>query len=269
MRKLMFLFLVPFILSSWNLSAQSFDYGEAPKSKIQFILNPHLGWMPYSYWALPLNMDGPDGKVEIRRRKNSKKFFPLKNFTTSDFNLGVKGIIRHPQSRLGGFVFLDYRNRGFEMKYPGEEEFRTHIAQSVSPAAGLRLSIGRMTNKVKGVLEAGAAYNLNFKYKGSYDNDLKAVNNGFSGIYGIGIEFASGRFEDKDITSSGNISRSVQSTKDFYWTMTLQYRQDYYNFFNNDFTHGGVKPYQGFKSNFGYLGFSVAIRGTFNAMWSY
>ncbi|MDR2564209.1 MAG: hypothetical protein LBC98_09775, partial [Prevotellaceae bacterium] len=189
MNKFKFLFLALFILAYWKLSAQS--YGEAPKSKTQFLWGVHFGWMPINHWALPLKMNGPDGPVEIKRRK--PKIFPLSDFPRSDFYISLKGIVRNPQSRIGGFFFLDYRNRGFEMKYPGEEEFKTHITQSISPAAGLRLSIGNMVKPFKLVLEAGAAYNYNFKYKGSYDNDLKAVNNGISGIYGVGFEFSSGR----------------------------------------------------------------------------
>jgi hypothetical protein len=271
MKKVFFLVVALFLLSSWNLSAQLDNYGVAPKSKIQVIWGPHVGWMPGNHWALPLSMNSPMGKVDIKHREN--RIFPLNNIATSDIYFGIKGIIRNPQSRLGGFFFLDYRNKGFDMKYPGEDEFKTHISQAISPAAGLRLSLGNLANKFKWVLEAGAAYNYNFKYKGSFDNDLKVINNGISGIYGFGFEFSSGRRNDitsNDVIFGTSTHHKVESSKNFYWSMTLQYRQDYYDFFNNNFSSGGIQPYQGFKNNFGYIAITLTGRGSFRSTkWRY
>jgi hypothetical protein len=261
MKKTVFFFLVTLLFVSTNNSpAQSFYYEEAPKSQTQVIWGLHVGWMPLNHWALPLSMESPDGKVDIHRRKHH-----LSPFATSDFYLGVKGIVRNPQSRLGGFYFIDYRNRGFDMKYPGDNDYKTHIAQSVSPAAGLRLSIGNMMNPLNWVLEAGVAYNYNFKYSGSYNNDLKVVNNGFSGIYGFGFEYSSGR---RNTVNNNELYRSLDAmpqrntyvSNPFYCTMTLQYRQDYYDFFNNNFSTGGIQPYKGFHSNFGYIAITLTFK---------
>ena len=265
MKKVKFLVLALFVLNSWNLLAQSNYYGEAPKVKNQIIWGVSFDWMPMNIWALPLSMDSPMGKVDIKHR--GKNLFSLNNSSTSDLDLGVWSVIRNPQSHVSGFFFLDYRNKGFDMKYPGEEAYKTHVTQAISPAIGMRLTLGNLLNKLKGVLEGGVAYNYNFKYTGSYNNDLKVVNNGFSGIYGLGFEFSSGRqntiADDDNLWNNLLGGTHVQSSKDFYWLVTLQYRQDYYNFFNNHYTVGGVQPYQGFKNNFGYLSISLISWGFF------
>jgi hypothetical protein len=256
-KKLLVLFAFTLVFVSINdLSAQ-----ERRKSN-SFIFYPHINMSGVTMWNLPLKMSGPDGDIEVSHRKLNLKFWKDNyKFDYGDFYAGMTMIYVNPLSVIGGFAFLDYKNKGFDMKYPGEEDYRRHYAQAIAPALGLRVRTGRLTG-FHWVVEAGAAYNYNFKYNGSYDNKLDVINNGFTGIYGIGFEFISGRRNDRRYSSS---TTSYQyASKESYFSMTLQYQKDHYNFFNESFSPDGgtMKPYQGFRSNIGYLCLTIVVRGS-------
>lgn len=246
MKNFNFLFLALFLLFFNNLTAQTTNYESAPKAKTEVLFGVKAGWI-HNCWALPLTMESPMGKVDIERRKLRKKQF-------GDYLVGLKCYVRHPQHHFGGFFFLEYRNRGFNMKYPGEEEYKTHVTHIISPAAGVQCRIGKLKSRHRLLLETGIAYNINCKYKGSYENNLKVVKNGFSGIYGIGHEhFYSGNRNEQGFHTQGTHNT---------WCIlyVIEYRQDYFNFFNHKFTTDGIQPYKGFKNFFGYLSFTVIAR---------
>lgn len=244
MKKILFTFLVLTCISSDAI-------GQIKNN--QFIISGRFNSrISGTYFHLPMEMSGPNGDIEIDKRRSDKSLWT--SFSKfGDFNAGLKIILIRPRSHVGGFMYLDYKNKGFEMKYPGETEFKTHAVETIAPALGLRFNTGDFTKSFAWLFEVGAAYNHNFKYSGSYNDDKKVVNNGITGIYGFGFEFRPG----------GRDNRSEYTTKDSYFSMTIQYHKDHYDFFNNNFSPNGIStPYKGFTNNFGYVALNMIIRGT-------
>jgi hypothetical protein len=262
---------IPMILIVF-LSAGNYAFAQEKKKGSSFIFMPHFNMSGITMWNLPLKMSGPNGDIEIQRRKLNLKFWKDDyKFDYGDFYAGMKVVYVNPTSVIGGFAFLDYKNKGFDMKYPDAEEYTRHYTQAIAPALGLRVRTGKLTG-FHWVFETGAAYNYNFKYNGSYNNSTAVVNNGITGIYGFGFEWITGRRNDYESGMSldgMSWSSSQYATKDSYLSLTLQYHKDHYNFFNENFSpDGGItKPYQGFRSNIGYLCLTLTVRGSLQFNW--
>jgi hypothetical protein len=242
MTKIKFLFLVLFLLSFKDSFAQETKY----KAKPEVLYGFYMGNRP-----LPLTMTSPMGKVDIARlkRKDRKEF---RDF--GDWLLGLNCYLRHPNCPIGGFFTVGYQYRNFKMQYPGESEYKVHKMHIVTPAVGLFCRIGKKESIVKLHLEAAIAYNYNWKYKGSYENNLNVVNNGFSGVYGIGVAVTPSA---KQTYTRGYTSRDADGAVGM--LLVLGYRHDYFNCFNNNFTFDGVTPYKGFKNFFGYPTISLSV----------
>ncbi len=142
------------------------------------------------------------------------------------------------QSKLTplGFSFrVGYEKRGLETTLPGDIK-QYFNRQTINPTLLLNIRFGNyLNNRINPVLEIGGSYDYVFACKGLYSS-TSSVNSGFHGIVGIGF---------------GDTNSHMQ--------YTLRYEQDFYNWFNEDFTpdDGATHPYKGWKSKLGYLSFSV------------
>ncbi len=233
----------------------------------QFIFYPRLGiTRSFSRFHLPLQMQQNGNDIEVKEAHAGSFWKALidenaPKYEFGDWYVGLKVLLIRPRSHFGGFFYLDYKNKQFKMKYPSEE-YKKHVAHAIAPALGLRINTGNFTQTFHWVLDIGCAYNFNFQYKGSYDNKLDIINNGFSGILGVGFEFMSGR------RNENTNNKTEIATANQYFSMTLQYSKDLYNFFNSEFSPDGIiYPYKGFKNNFGYIGFTITIRGSFQGIY--
>ena len=202
--------------------------------------------------AIGLNLGGPLVHVPFKMETTTgesvdinKRSFPIwnKNREKSDwysnFDVGIEVVLIRPRSHIGAFLDLNYRNWGFRMKYPDEEEnYTKHIAQYIAPALGLRVLTGSYKNYVRGYIEGGAAYNFKIHYKGSYNGNLNAINNGCTLLAGLGCDLMPG--------SPNPVSAGIK------------YSYDLYDFFNNKFSPDEInKPYSGFKSKMGYISLKI------------
>lgn len=99
------------------------------------------------------------------------------------------------------------------------------------PTVLIKTRIGDFaTNKLNVIIEAGAKYNYVLSARGDYD-DVKSLNNGFTGVFGVGI---------------------INSFSHF--TIQLRYEHDFFDYFNKDFSpNGTLKPYEGYSSKHGTL----------------
>lgn len=214
---------------------------------------------------VPLGVTAPDGtKLDVCRRYKGFKTFindikDGKGLCIGDFRTGLNFTVLFPRAYMGLRLGCNYSNSGFRMKYPGEEEYTRHNARGVSPELALRFTIGDPSRICHLLLELGAAYTYNFSYKGSFDNSKDIVGNGTTGIFGIGFDFNPG-FEG---TISNNTTYVSSSSDRLYTSLTLEYRYDFYNYFNPSYTPDGITyPYKDFKSKRGgiYFNFLIGIK---------
>ncbi len=216
--------------------------------KNQFLVHQHISW---AYFHAPLRMTFPTDGYVIQKtslfgvEKNQKP-------ELGDNYLGIKILLIRPLSNIGGFIYLDYKTKGISLLKPTTDKYINIRSQIFAPAVGLRFVTGDFTKPKKLVLQIGAAYNYTIKHKGEY-NDVKAVNNGLTGIFGFGFDFIPGRRE----------STTEWMPKNGFISVILQYHKDFYNYFNNNYSDGsGNYPYTDFKTNFGYIVLTTTIRGS-------
>lgn len=136
-----------------------------------------------------------------------------------------------------GFDFeVDYVQDGYKIKMPLTENKMSIIKRMISTTALLRIRLmSYHSHTLNPVLEVGGSYDYAFHYHDKNIDDKDAVNNGFSGIIGLGI------------TNTEN-----------HFTWTIRYTQPFYDFYNKDFKYDGVPVFEGSKSTFGRLGFAIS-----------
>ena len=194
-------------------------------------------WLPASYLCIDgVSMKTPDGKVKFDYGNVWEKYY-LWGFR--NYSAGFEVTWQKRRFPIGAFLYCDYKHYTMDMKFPNETEYTKHITHSIVPALGIRCNFGTFDKRVYPVVEAGIAYNYNFKFKGKYGNDLKAVNNGIVGIYGAGVEIPYARM-----------------------VLTIRYQMNHYNYFNEDYTpdNGVTYPYKGVKSTIGDFSLSLSQR---------
>ena len=179
-----------------------------------------------------VSINTPTGKMVFDEASFWKRFL-LGGFTKTpkiNYRAGLEVMYQKRTFPIAVYVNCDYMYDKYIMRETFETDFTKYIRQGVSGTFGNRVFIGSIFNRLRPVIDAGVTYNYYFKYKGSYDGDLNAINNGLSFIVGIGIE-------------------NQQSRR----CVMLRYERQCYDYFNNDFTpDGGVTfPYKDHSSRFG------------------
>lgn len=250
MKKTIILFVILTGLFCSNIHAQYRD--------VWFVITP-------TYSAkianVPLGVTGPDGtKLDVTRRFRIKDVVADieddKGFSIGDFRTGLNFMLLFPRTFIGVRAACNYSNTGFRMKYPGDEESTRHNARGISPELALRFTTGDIQKPVHFLVELGAAYTHNFSYKGSFANNKNVIGSGTTGFIGIGFDVNPG-FEGSYTYGNTTIT---SSNENLYLSMTLEYRYDFYNFFNQSFTPDGITyPFKDFKTQRGGLYWNVTM----------
>jgi len=132
-------------------------------------------------------------------------------------------------SPIGFDLAFGYERQNWRLKMPGADDYTNYSKQMLTPEVSLRFSFGSMESSRRFCFEPGMRYNLALSAKGDY-NDKEYVNNGVTGLFGIGYYKSIG-------DGSGT------------W-LIVRYEHDFFDFFNEDFTApDGTKPYKGFSTN--------------------
>ena len=256
MKKFYLLILLIVFISIGNIQAQT---------KLRHVFVAFSPSISFKIANVPNSVIGPDNtKLDVCRRYRIKDVInDIKNdkgYCAGDFRAGLDITLLAPREHVGLRLGIDYVNSGFRMKYPGNDEFDRHDAKGISPELLFRITTGDFMKRTHFVVEMGGAYTYNFAYKGSFDNSKDIVGNGFSGIAGIGFDtygettvYVNGKYNQN---ASDNMNKKVR----MYFAMMLEYRYDFYNYFNESYTPDGVTyPYKGFKSKRGGLFFNFSI----------
>lgn len=150
---------------------------------------------------------------------------PWWDWVPRNFAVGFRGGYTPMTSVMGFEVALKYERQNWRLKMPGAEDYVNYSKQMLTPEASLNFSIGSMTSSFRLCLEPGVRYNLALSAKGDY-NDKDYVNNGMTGLFGIGCNFLNT------------------------FKILIRYERDFFDFFNEDFVApDGSKPYTGFSSS--------------------
>ncbi len=137
---------------------------------------------------------------------------------------------------VGFDLELDYAQEGYKIILPDSEE-RIKIAKqmlSATALAKIRL-LKYESNDINPILEIGGSYNYALNYKDDYIHDKDAVNNGFTGIIGLGF---------------------VHTDAHIQWS--IRYEHTFYDFYNKDFEYQGRKIFEDSKSTFGRIGVAIS-----------
>lgn len=141
-------------------------------------------------------------------------------------------------SRLQPFGFdveADFAQDGYRMKLEGMDKKVKIVKRMVSAEALLKIRLLKYdTHSINPVVEIGGGYDYAFHYHDEWINDRNAVNNGFTGIIGIGF---------------------TNTLTHLSWS--LRYEHSFYNFYNKDFIYDGEAIFKDSKSTFGRLGFAL------------
>lgn len=161
-------------------------------------------------------------------------------FSNMDWGLNTYAIGYHvgylPRVGFLGFdIQADYAQDGYQIKMPNTEEKIKIVKRMFSATALLRLRLLKYdSNRLNPVIEFGGSYNYAFHYHDNVINDNDAVNNGFTGIVGLGF-----------------------TNTETHVSWSLRYEHAFYDFYNKDFMYEGVPVFDGSKSTIGRL--SIAI----------
>ncbi len=136
-----------------------------------------------------------------------------------------------------GFDFqLDYAQEGYKIILPDTEERIKISKQMLSATALAKIRLLKYESyDINPVLEIGGSYNYALNYKDDYINDKDAVNNGFTGIIGLGV---------------------VHTKAHIQWS--LRYEHAFFDFYNKDFEYKGKKIFEDSNSTFGRIGLTIS-----------
>lgn len=197
-------------------------YGFASWDNLVF-LNDNRWWIPSfrARFDVLKDIDTPAGDVKVKWAD-----WGLRNYSIG-YHVGYLSYV----CPIGLDVQVDYEKQNWRSKLPGQGDYMNYEKQMVVPTVLLKTRIGDFaTNTFNIIVEAGAKYNYILSAKGDYD-DVKSLNNGFTGVFGIGV-----------INSFSHV------------TIQLRYEHDFFDYFNKDFSPNGTwKPYDGFSSKHGTL----------------
>lgn len=192
-------------------------FASAERDGINF-WNKNRWWIPSfrARFDVLKDIDTPSGDVKVKWAD-----WGLRNYSIG-YHVGYLSYV----SPIGFDVQVDYEKQNWSSKFLGQEDYMNYEKQMVVPTVLLKTRIGDFaTNAINVIVEAGAKYNYVLSAKGDYD-EVKSLNNGFTGVFGIGI-----------INSFSHL------------TVQLRYEYDFFDYFNKDFSpNGTLKPYEGYSS---------------------
>lgn len=137
---------------------------------------------------------------------------------------------------IGFDVEADYIQDGYRLQMDGSNDNQEIIKRMLSATALLKIRLMKYdSHRINPVIELGGSYNYAFHYHDDVINDKDAVNNGFTGIIGLGFH---------------NTETHVS------WS--LRYEHLFYDFYNKDYMYNGNAIFAGSKSSFGRLGVAIS-----------
>lgn len=195
-------------------------FGFASLDGVEF-WNKNRWWIPSfrSRFDLVKDIDTPAGDVKVKWAD-----WGLRNYSLG-YHVGYLSYV----IPLGFDVQVDYEKQNWRSLFPGRDGYKNYEKQMIVPTILLKTRIGDYTRGTFNViLEAGAKYNCVLSAKGDYDQ-VKSLNNGFTGVFGIGV---------------------INSYSHF--AIQLRYEHDFFDYFNSNFSPNGTsKPYDGVTSKHG------------------
>ena len=150
---------------------------------------------------------------------------------SAGYELSWKSLV----SPFGAYLGVDWEYSQIDLKECSEAGM--HRSQAIVPSAGLRFRLwgGNFEKQIKPALEVGCSYIYNFKYHNPNDYDLDALNNGLRGKVAIGAEFPYS-----------------------HTTFLLEYKHNFYNHFNQQYEHLGMKPFESYTNTFGEISLRIS-----------
>lgn len=217
--------------------------------------------------SAPIKVTAGDGNSLEANRLKFLKFGD--NPCIGETHFGLDAVCIFPMAKsIGLDIMCNYHRFGVEMNHPNNDTRSRFITNSVVPEINLRIIFGdQLQNSITPVLYLGAAYNYHFSFKGDLgvvNTDVNAVNNGFEGVAGFGIQ-------SWDLLTSafGIIRDFAKNNADYdmsgfptnsYFSAALMYRYGFYDYFNQGYDCGsGNRPFDGISSRFGEVYFRFVI----------
>jgi hypothetical protein len=210
-------------------------------------------WLPDYHFS---NFTIGGQNVESGSRSQETYFGFIKR--PRDIRAGLNFTLYKPMSFIGAFLDIEFVNKGFRAL---DTDFTTH---SVVPTLALKIrSTADYTKSNAFFLVGGASYNYPFMYKAEGalpDNDINGVEKGWTGVVGIGYERIPGR--RNEVRENRNSVTVDYASKDAYFSISILYHRDLYNFFNQSYVVDGVQPYQNWQANLGAVSIRAVVRGS-------
>ena len=218
----------------------------------------------------PFRMYGPDGtQLETERMHAGfnwwKAILGKEELMYGNSSLPSLGfLITMPMIPVGIKANCSFDRLAFKMAYPGESQSTVHIMNGVKPEIDLYYVMGDPTRFFRPAIIAGGAYHCPLSFiKGHYEEDVAMLNKGFEAVVGFSLMIIPG-FQGTYYESHDNYTFSFQSShKNLYAEVGLVYRYAFYNYFNQDYTKGMAKPYEGFTSKYGEVCLRFTMGGFF------
>lgn len=139
-------------------------------------------------------------------------------------------------SPVGFDIQADYVQDGYQLQMEGADEKQEIVKRMLSATALLKVRLMKYDrHRINPVIELGGSYNHALSYHDDVINDKDAVNNGFTGIIGLGF-----------------------TNTETHVSWSLRYEHSFYDFYNKDFIYNGNAIYAGSKSSFGRLGIALS-----------
>lgn len=183
-------------------------------------------WLPtYTYkWHAIKSMEIDGEKAKFRHKMD---------WSLKSYSIGYRLGYMSRTIPLGFEIQANYEQENMAYKMPDEENYRDATKTMFVPTALLKVRFGSYTKgSFNPTLELGGSYDYTLSYKEKADNETiknkKLVNNGFSGIVGLGF--------------------TIPST---HWHWNLRYAHKFYKYYNKDAEIDGEKLNFKEKSTFG------------------
>lgn len=192
-------------------------------------------YIPEIRWMVPIySLSAPDGTKLSRPYWWRELLWGDYSHTyrfTAGYELSWKSLI----SPFGAYLDIDWEYNHLVLKKSSEGG--SHISQAIVPGLGLRFRLwgGSFEKEVKPALELGGSYVYNYKYRSPSSYDKDALNNGFRGKIGVGVELPYA-----------------------HTAILLEYEHEFFDHFNKDYEIDGVKPFSGYKNTFGEISLKVS-----------
>lgn len=192
-------------------------------------------WIPdFSYRAnVVQNMEFANGKATVFPKAwgLSHWDWAFRNYSIG-YNVGYLSRV----SPIGFEFQADYAQDGYKIQLPESDDKKEIIKRMISTTALLKVRFMKYDRtRINPVLEIGGSYDYAFHYHDDVINDKDAVNNGFTGIIGLGF-----------------------TNTETHVSWSLRYEHSFYNYYNKDFIYNGDAIFAGSKSTFGKLGVAVS-----------